>query len=95
MKKKIQISDPNKMKVAKIKKIDSERCLDDLKKGEHLGVLLDKADTLHKQMNQIFLKQGLTTPDLTLLSPADKEAWYSLYEQSKGITDEICKLING
>lgn len=92
MKKKIQILEPNNMKVAKI---NSEKCLDDLKKGEHLGVLLDKADRLHRQMNQIFLKQGLTTPDLSLLSPADKEVWCSLYEQSKGITDEICKLING
>jgi hypothetical protein len=46
--------------------------------GEQLGILLDKADILHNQMNQIFLKQGLNTPDLNLLSLADKEKWYSL-----------------
>lgn len=66
-----------------------------MNKGERLSILLDKADVLHKQMNQIFLKQGLKTPDLALLSPADKEAWYTLYEQSKRISDEICRLING
>lgn len=66
-----------------------------MSKGEQLGILLDKAEMLHNQMNQIFLKQGLKTPDLSLLSPADKEEWYSLYEQSKETSDEICKLING
>lgn len=66
-----------------------------MNKGKRLGILLDKADALHKQMNQIFLKQGLKTPDLTLLSPADKEVWYTLYEQSKRVSDEICQLING
>lgn len=66
-----------------------------MSKGEQLGILLDNADVLHKQMNQIFLKQGLEKPDLSLLSPEDKEAWYSLYEQSRGVESEICKLING
>lgn len=65
-----------------------------MSKGSQLSILLDKADVLHKQMNQIFLKQGLTTPDLSLLSSSDKEEWYRLYEQSKEISDEICKLIN-
>lgn len=66
-----------------------------MNKGERLGILLDKADDLHRQMNQIFLKKGFNTPDLSLLSPADKEKWYDLYEQSKKITDEICILLNG
>lgn len=65
-----------------------------MNKGERLGILLDKADVLHYQMNLIFLKQGLKTPDLSLLSTADKEEWYRLYEQSKRVTDEICELIN-
>lgn len=65
-----------------------------MNKGEQLGILLDKADTLHRQMNQIFFKQGLTTPDLSLLSPIDREDWYKLYEQSKDVSDKICKLIN-
>lgn len=66
-----------------------------MNKGEQLGILLDKANILHEQMNQIFLKQGLTTPDLSLLSPVDREEWNRLYEQSKYVSDEICKLING
>lgn len=66
-----------------------------MSKGEQLGILLDKADILHNQMNQIFLKQGLTTPELSLLPLSDKEEWLRLYEQSKEIADEICKLING
>lgn len=66
-----------------------------MSKGEQLGILLDKADTLHKKMNQIFLKQGLKTPDLSLLSGGDREEWYRLYEQYKNNSDKICKLING
>lgn len=65
-----------------------------MKKGEELAYLLDKADMLHKQMNQIFLKQGLTTPDLSLLSSEDKEEWDRLYEYSKEVSDKVCKLIN-
>lgn len=65
-----------------------------MNKGEHLGLLLDKVDLLHKQMNQIFLKQGLTTPDLALVSASDREEWYRLYEQANDVSDEICKLIN-
>lgn len=66
-----------------------------MSKGKQLGILLDKADALHSQMNQIFLNQGLSTPELNLLSPNDKEEWYKLYEQSKEVSNEICKLING
>lgn len=65
-----------------------------MNKGEQLGILLDKADVLHNQMNQIFLKQGLDTPDLTLVSASDKEEWYRLYEESKEVSNQICKLIN-
>lgn len=65
-----------------------------MSKGEQLEHLLDKANILHNQMNQIFLKQGLTTPDLSLLSSADKEEWLRLYEQSKKVSDDICNLIN-
>ena len=66
-----------------------------MNKGKQLGILLDEADILHRQMNQIFLKQGLTTPDLSLLSAGDRSEWNRLYEQSKEISDKICKLING
>lgn len=65
-----------------------------MNKGEQLGALLDKANILHDRMNQIFLRQGLTTPDLSLLSSADKENWLRLYEQSKKVSDDICNLIN-
>lgn len=66
-----------------------------MNKGEQLGILLDKADILHNKMNQIFLKQGLNTPNLNQLEPEDKAEWFRLYEQSKKVSDEICKLING
>lgn len=53
-----------------------------MSKGEQLGLLLDKSTLLHDQMNQIFLKQGLTTSDLNLLSSSDKEEWLKFFEQS-------------
>lgn len=62
--------------------------------GEQLGLLLYKANTLNEQMHQIFLKQGLATPDLSLLSSVDKDEWNRLYEESNKISDEVCKLIN-
>lgn len=65
-----------------------------MSKGEQLGALLDKANILYNQMNQIFLKQGLTTPDLSLLSSADKEEWQRLHELPKKVSDDICNLIN-
>lgn len=65
-----------------------------MSKGEKLNILLDKSEMLYKQMNQIFLKKGLTTPDLNLLSAREKEEWYKLHEQYKEISDEICQLIN-
>lgn len=63
-------------------------------KGEILDHLLKESDSLHYQMNQIFIKQGLRTTDLSLLTTADKESWLALYEESKKVTDRICKLIN-
>ena len=66
-----------------------------MSKGEQLGILLDKAEMLHNKMNNIFLKQGLTTPDLNSLSPTDKEEWNRLYEKSRETSDQICRLING
>lgn len=76
-------------------KLNTPNSKEIMSKGEQLGILLDKADVLHSQMNQIFLKQGLSTPELNLLSPDDKEEWYKLYEQSTEVSNEICKLING
>lgn len=63
-------------------------------KGEMLDHLLKESDSLHNQMNQIFIKQGLRTTDLSLLTTADKESWLALYEESKKVTDRICELIN-
>lgn len=76
-------------------KLNTPNSKEIMNKGEQLGILLDKADVLHNQMNQIFLKQGLSTPELNLLSPDDKEEWHKLYEQSTEVSNEICKLING
>ncbi len=64
-----------------------------MSKGQQLGILLDKADILHNQMNQIFLKRGLKTPNLNRLSSTDKAEWLRLREQSKKVLDEICELI--
>lgn len=64
-----------------------------MRKGQQLGILLDKADMLHNQMNQIFLKRRLKTPNLNRLSSADKAEWLRLREQSKKVLDEICELI--
>lgn len=66
-----------------------------MNKGEQLDILLNNIEMLHNQMNQIFLKQGLNTPELSLLSTADKEEWLRLYELSNKITNEISELING
>lgn len=66
-----------------------------MSKGIKLGILLDQAKILHDQMNEVFLKQSLTTPDSSLLSSTDKEEWNRLYEQSKEESNKICKLING
>lgn len=57
-------------------------------------MLLDEAETLYSRMNGIFLKQGLKTPDLNRLSPADRTEWYALYEQAKKKVDAVCDLIN-
>lgn len=65
-----------------------------MNKGEQLGILLDQADAIHKEMRQIFIKQGLGTPDLSLLSSDDREEWNRLYEESKKVADEISELIN-
>lgn len=65
-----------------------------MNKGEQLGILLDQADAIHTEMRQIFLKQGLGTPDLSLLSSDDREKWNRLYEESKKVADEISRLIN-
>ncbi len=65
-----------------------------MNKGKQLGILLDQADAIHKEMRQIFIKQGLSTPDLSLLSSDDRETWNRLYEESKKVMDEIIKLIN-
>ncbi len=65
-----------------------------MNKGKQLGILLDQADAIHKEMRQIFIKQGLSTPDLSLLSSDDREKWNRLYEESKKVVDEISRLIN-
>lgn len=65
-----------------------------MNKGKQLGILLDQADAIHKEMRQIFIKQGLSMPDLSLLSSDDREKWNRLYEESKKVADEISRLIN-
>lgn len=62
-------------------------------KGERLGNLLDQVEDIHKQMNNVFLKNGLTTPYLLDLSEEDISEWLRLKSISDRLTDEIVKLI--
>lgn len=62
-------------------------------KGERLGNLLDQVEDIHKQMNNVFLKNGLTTPYLFDLSKEDLSEWLRLKSISDRLTDEIVKLI--
>lgn len=62
-------------------------------KGERLGNLLDQVENIHKQMNNVFLKNGLITPYLLDLSGEDISEWLRLKSISDRLTDEIVKLI--
>lgn len=62
-------------------------------KGERLGNLLNQVEDIHKQMNNVFLKNGLTTPYLLDLSEEDISEWLRLKSISDRLTDEIVKLI--
>lgn len=64
-----------------------------MNKGEQLGMLLDKVDVIHEKMNQLFLKKGLYTPDLSLLSLGDQTVWHDLHKESKEVSDEIISLL--
>lgn len=70
-----------------------ENQLDKATKGERLGNLLDQVEDIHKQMNNVFLKNGLTTPYLLDLSEEDISEWLRLKSISDRLTDEIVKLI--
>lgn len=65
-----------------------------MNKGDTLKGLLDRKDELNLMMNSLFLKHGMTTPELNLLPDADREKWMELYKVSMKVTDEICELIN-
>lgn len=62
-------------------------------KGERLGNLLNQVEDIHKQMDNVFLKNGLTTPYLLDLSEEDISEWLRLKSISDRLTDEIVKLI--
>lgn len=64
-----------------------------MSKGEELKKLLDLSDEYHTQMNNIFRKRKMNTPELNQLSDEEREDWLRLYEVYKSISDEICKLI--
>lgn len=65
-----------------------------MSKGKDLNKLFDLADELHSQMNNIFLRNGLNTPDLHSISEADREEWYRLKTVSDELSTEITNLIN-
>lgn len=68
---------------------------DKVTKGERLGILLDQSDDIHKQMNNIFLKKGQTTPYLLNLSEEDRDEWLRLKSIYDRLADEIVELILG
>lgn len=65
-----------------------------IRKGDRLGVLLDKADEIHTQMNHLFIKNGLDTPDLKAIPQVDRDEWYRLHDESDLLEKEIIGLIN-
>lgn len=65
-----------------------------MNKGEKIHNLLNEVEVIDNRMRHIFLRNGLITTDLSLLSSADRDEWNALYEQHKKITDEIANLIN-
>lgn len=63
-----------------------------MNKGDKLGELLDKAEAIHAEMKQIFIKNGLDRGDLKLLSPADRDEWYRLKAESDVLEKEIADI---
>ncbi|MBC8603175.1 hypothetical protein H8784_15800 [Parabacteroides acidifaciens] len=65
-----------------------------MSKGEELKKLLDLSYECSTQMDIIFRNRGMNTPELSKLPDGEREEWLRLYEVFKGISDEICQLIN-
>lgn len=63
-------------------------------KDEELRKLLDLSDECRTQMDSIFIRHRMTTPELNKLPNEAREEWLKLREVFKGISDDICKLIN-
>jgi hypothetical protein len=64
-------------------------------KGAQLGELLEQGETLHKQMRQLFLKNGLETMDLKALPEADRLEWQRLRKESEVLAEKVVKTVNG
>lgn len=64
-----------------------------MSKGDKLGELISAGEDIHRQMNQLFLKDGMTTPDLSRLSEVDRIEWYRLKVLSDEKLKEISNLI--
>lgn len=63
-------------------------------KGEQLNEFLNSADELHRRMREVFLRNGLSGPDLMAVPESDRKEWYQLYEQSNKLNEQITGLIN-
>ena len=66
-------------------------------KGSELGKLLDDAEVIHTQMRTLFLKNGLTTIDLTALkkiSEEDYNQWRELHTASNALGKKMCEVVN-
>jgi hypothetical protein len=66
-----------------------------MSKGKTLGKLLEEGEKVHRQMDGLFLKNGLSKRDLKELPEPDKTEWYRLKSVADELSKQMCKTING
>lgn len=66
-----------------------------LSKGARLGQLLDEAEKIGDEMNNLFLKNGLPPLELKKLPEADRNEWYRLLAVKDKLTSKMCDVISG
>lgn len=66
-----------------------------MSKGEKLNAILDRADRIADERNELFAKNGFTVLDgYSCLSGEDRERFFELDKQSDAILQEIKTLFN-
>lgn len=74
----------------RLQKKDSKESI--MTTGTELGILLDKGEILHQQMDAIFIRYNVKHLDLKSLPKKGKDEWDKLFREKDGITTEIGKL---